>query len=121
MSVTTFAMGAAFVAAIAREAEQLDHAPLVDVRPDTVAVQVITIGVGPSDVDLELARRISAIAREMNLEPNPDAVQQVRAIASTSTCRFRTIRHNPGSTRKATWSISRPGRVATGVRAIQRS
>lgn len=73
-----FATGATFVAAIAEIVEELAHAPLVDLRPDTVTVQVITPGAGLSDVDLELAQRISDAATRLGLEADPSAVQQVQ-------------------------------------------
>jgi 4a-hydroxytetrahydrobiopterin dehydratase len=73
-----FATGARLVAAIAAQAEELGHAPLVDLRPDTVTVQVVTPGVGLSDVDLELARRISRVAAELGLTADPSAVQHVQ-------------------------------------------
>jgi len=73
-----FATGAAFVAAIAEQAAEVGHAPLIDLRPDTVTVQVITVGVGLSDLDLELARRISRVAAELGLKPDPSAVQHVQ-------------------------------------------
>ena len=73
-----FATGARLVAAIAEVVDELDHAPLIDFRPDTVTVTVITVGVGLSDADLELARRISRIAADMGLAPNPAAVQHVQ-------------------------------------------
>src|SRR4051812_17258925 len=49
-----FATGASFVAEIARHAAELQHDPLVDLRDDNVAVQVVTPGVGISELDLEL-------------------------------------------------------------------
>ena len=73
-----FATGARLVAAIAEVVDELDHAPLIDFRPDTVTVTVITVGVGLSDADLELARRISRIAADMGLVANPAAVQHVQ-------------------------------------------
>ena len=73
-----FATGAAFVAAIAAQAAEVGHAPLIDLRPDTVTVQVITVGVGLSDLDLDLARRISRVAAELGLKPDPSAVQHVQ-------------------------------------------
>jgi 4a-hydroxytetrahydrobiopterin dehydratase len=73
-----FATGARLVAAIATEAETVGHAPLLDVRPDTVTVQVITPGVGLSDLDLELARRISRVAAELGIPSDPAAVQHVQ-------------------------------------------
>ncbi len=73
-----FATGAALVAAIAEEADALGHAPLIDLRPDTVTVQVITPGVGLSDLDLELARRISRVAARQGLTADPSVVQHVQ-------------------------------------------
>lgn len=72
-----FATGARFVAAIAEVAEELGHSPLLDVRPDTVTVQVLTVGVGLSDLDLQLAQRISALAGRLGLTADPSAVQQL--------------------------------------------
>lgn len=79
-----FGTGARFVAAIAEEANALDHAPLVDLRPDTVTVQLISVGVGLSDVDLDLARRISRVAAELGVAANPSAVQQVQIAIDVS-------------------------------------
>jgi 4a-hydroxytetrahydrobiopterin dehydratase len=73
-----FATGAAFVAAVADVVDALGHAPLIDLRPDTVTVQVVTPGVGLSDLDLELARRISGVASRMGLVADPSAVQHVQ-------------------------------------------
>lgn len=78
-----FATGARFVAAIAVEAEAVGHAPLLDVRPDTVTAQVITPGVGLSDLDLELARRISRVAAELGIPADPSAVQHVQIAVDT--------------------------------------
>ena len=72
-----FATGASFVAEIARHAAELQHDPLVDLRDDNVAVQVVTPGVGISTLDLELARRISLSAAELGITADPAAVQQL--------------------------------------------
>jgi len=74
---TDFAEGARFVARIAEVSADLGHSPQIDLRTDSVTVQVITIGVGLSDRDLELARRISLAAAELGLTPDPAAVQHV--------------------------------------------
>jgi len=79
-----FATGAKFVAAIAEAAEAMGHAPLVDLRPDTVTVQVVTPGVGLSDRDLELARSISGIATRLRLKSDPSAVQHVQLAFDTA-------------------------------------
>lgn len=47
-------------------------------------MQVITVGVGLSDVDLELAGRISAVARAMQLTARPESVQQLQVAVDTS-------------------------------------
>ncbi|MGO4103884.1 VOC family protein [Leifsonia sp. YAF41] len=73
-----FATGARFVTAIAELAAEMGHDPLVDLRPDTVTVQVITVGVGLSDLDIDLARRISEAAAELGLRSDPSAVQHVQ-------------------------------------------
>lgn len=72
-----FATGAKLVAAIADIVAEVGHAPLIDLRPDTVTVQLLTIGVGLSDLDVELGRRISAAAAQLGLKADPGAVQQV--------------------------------------------
>lgn len=72
-----FATGAKFVAAIAEHAAELGHDPLVDLRDDSVAVQVVTVGVGLSDLDLELARRVTRTATDLGLSADPSAVQQL--------------------------------------------
>ncbi|WP_345764799.1 VOC family protein [Diaminobutyricibacter sp. McL0608] len=73
-----FATGARFVAAIAEVADAMGHAPLIDLRPDTVTIQVITPGVGLSDLDLTLARRISEVAARLGLAADPSAVQHIQ-------------------------------------------
>ena len=73
-----FATGVRFIDGIGEIAAELNHAPLIDLRPDTVTVQVITVGVGLSDADLVLAQRISVLAAEMGLTADPGAVQHVQ-------------------------------------------
>jgi 4a-hydroxytetrahydrobiopterin dehydratase len=72
-----FATGVRFVDRIAAIAAEVGHSPQIDLRTDSVTVQVITIGVGLSDLDLELARRISVAAAEASLTADPSAVQHV--------------------------------------------
>jgi len=78
-----FATGAKLVAAIAEHAADLAHDPLVDLRDDTVTVQVITIGVGLSDLDLALAQRISLSAAELGIEADPSKVQHIQVAFDT--------------------------------------
>jgi 4a-hydroxytetrahydrobiopterin dehydratase len=74
----SFAEGARFVAAIAEVAEAVGHFPDVDLRPDGVTVRTASGEYGAlSDRDIELARRISAAARELQLEADPSQVQVV--------------------------------------------
>ena len=76
----SFAAGARLVAAIA-ELDGLDpHHPDVDLRHDGVTVRLITARddwFGPSRRDVELARRISAIARDQGFSADPSAVQNL--------------------------------------------
>jgi 4a-hydroxytetrahydrobiopterin dehydratase len=76
--VRSFAEGARFVAAIAEVANAVGHFPDVDVRPDGVTVRTASGEYGAlSQRDVELARRISAEARTLGLEPDPSQVQVV--------------------------------------------
>lgn len=73
-----FATGMRLLSSVAEVVAELGHAPLVDLRPDTVTFTVITVGVGLSDTDLELARRISTIAASQGIPANPAGVQHVQ-------------------------------------------
>jgi 4a-hydroxytetrahydrobiopterin dehydratase len=74
----SFAQGARFVTAIADIAEAVGHFPDVDLRPEGVTVRTASGEYGAlSDRDIELARRISAEARILRLEPDPAQVQVV--------------------------------------------
>src|SRR5258705_10268532 len=76
--VGSFAEAARFMAAIADVAELVGHFPDVDVRPEGVTVRTASWEYGAlSDRDVELARRISAEARQLRVEPNPSQVQVV--------------------------------------------
>jgi 4a-hydroxytetrahydrobiopterin dehydratase len=71
---------ARFVTAIAAVAETADHAPDIDIRPDGVSLRLLTRsddGFGMTRRDLDLARRISAVAREHGLSADPTAVQSL--------------------------------------------
>jgi 4a-hydroxytetrahydrobiopterin dehydratase len=77
----SFAGGARLVQAISELAGLDDHHPDVDLRSDGVTVRLITVTddyFGPSARDLELARRISAVARELGVPADPAAVQTVQ-------------------------------------------
>jgi 4a-hydroxytetrahydrobiopterin dehydratase len=74
----SFEQGARFVAAIADVASTLDHYPDVDLRPEGVMIRsASTVEGALSERDIELARRISGVALEMGLEPDPSQVQVV--------------------------------------------
>ena len=76
--VTSFAEAARFVAAIAEAAEAVGHYPDVDVRPEGVTIRTASGDYGAlSGRDVELARRISAEARTLGLQPDPSQVQVV--------------------------------------------
>jgi 4a-hydroxytetrahydrobiopterin dehydratase len=75
----SFGVGVALVQAIGELAAAADHHPDVDVRPEGVTVRLFTPGVGGlSNRDIELARQISAAARELDAPPDPAAVQHVQ-------------------------------------------
>lgn len=74
----SFAEGARFVSQIAEAAEAMEHFPDVDIRPGGVTVRTFSNrdgALGPRDV--ELARKISAVAHELGLEPDPSQMQVV--------------------------------------------
>ena len=76
----SFAAGVRLVQAIGKLAGLDDHSPDVDLRHDGVTVRLITITddyYGMSQRDVELARQISALAREQGVEADPSAVQTV--------------------------------------------
>lgn len=76
--VGSFAEGARFVAAVSEVADVVGHYPDVDLRPDGVTVRTASGEYGAlSELDVELARRISAEARSLKLEPDPSQVQAV--------------------------------------------
>jgi 4a-hydroxytetrahydrobiopterin dehydratase len=77
----SFAAGARLVHAISQLAGLEDHHPDVDLRYGGVIVRLITIThdyYGLSERDVELARQISAAARELSVPADPFAVQTVQ-------------------------------------------
>jgi 4a-hydroxytetrahydrobiopterin dehydratase len=77
----SFAVGARLVHAISELAGLDDHHPDVDLRSEGVTVRLITVAhdyFGLSQRDLELARKISAVAREQGVPADPSAVQTVQ-------------------------------------------
>jgi 4a-hydroxytetrahydrobiopterin dehydratase len=79
----SFAAGAKLVQAIAELPDLGPGQPDVDLRHDGVTVRLITYNqewFGPSQRDVELARKISAAAREQGLSADPSAVQSMLVI-----------------------------------------
>ena len=77
----SFEAGARLVHAISELAGVDEHRPDVDLRPGGVTVRVITITddyYGMSVRDVELARQISAVARDMGISADPSVVQSVQ-------------------------------------------
>jgi 4a-hydroxytetrahydrobiopterin dehydratase len=75
----SFAKGVALVVEIGRLADALDHHPDVDLQDATVTVRLFTHDIlGLSDLDVQLARQISAAARTLGVEADPTAVQSVQ-------------------------------------------
>lgn len=79
----SFPVAARLVQAISELPGVDDHRPDVDVRPDGVTVRLLTKTedhYGMSRRDIELARQISAAARELGLSADPSAVQSLLVI-----------------------------------------
>src|SRR5438552_10601125 len=76
----SFAAGTRLVNAISELAGLEDHHPDVDLRHEGVTVRLITVApdyYGLSERDLELARKISAIARKLGVPADPAMVETV--------------------------------------------
>ena len=76
----SFAAAARFITAIGQLHGVDDHPPSVDLRHDGVTVRLITTTPaysGMSRRDVELARRVSALARAHGLVADPSAVQSL--------------------------------------------
>src|SRR5712692_9681101 len=79
----SFAAGARLVQAISEVPGVGDHRPDIDVRHEGVTVRLITLTddyCGMSQRDVEVARRISTVARELGLSADPSAVQSLLVI-----------------------------------------
>jgi 4a-hydroxytetrahydrobiopterin dehydratase len=75
----SFATGVAFVDAIGSLADAANHHPDVDLRYPGVTVRLTTHEVhGLSDRDVELARAISAAARELDVPADPTGLKAVQ-------------------------------------------
>jgi 4a-hydroxytetrahydrobiopterin dehydratase len=80
---TSFAASARLVQAISEMPGVDDHQPDIDVRHDGVTVRLITVTDdywGMSKRDVNVARQISAAARELGLSADPSAVQSLLVI-----------------------------------------
>jgi 4a-hydroxytetrahydrobiopterin dehydratase len=74
----SFLVGVQLVEAIGALAEAADRRPDVDLRPEAVTVRLPLTGVPVFDPrDVELARQISAAAREIDVAADPAAVHDV--------------------------------------------
>ena len=76
----SFAESTAFVAALASVEGAEGHRPDVDIRPEGVTVRLLTKSsewYGPSERDLAIARRISAVAAQHGLVADPSAAQSL--------------------------------------------
>lgn len=75
----SFATGVMLVGEIGRLAEAANHHPDVDLRYRTVTVLLVTHDLGGlGDLDVQMARAISAAARAIGAEADPAAVQSVQ-------------------------------------------
>jgi 4a-hydroxytetrahydrobiopterin dehydratase len=79
----SFAESVRFVEAISRLPNIEDHPADIDVRHDGVTARLISVAedwYGPSRRDLEVARRISAMAREIGVSADPSALQSLLVV-----------------------------------------
>ncbi|MBA4860899.1 4a-hydroxytetrahydrobiopterin dehydratase [Streptomyces sp. PSKA54] len=77
----SFAAGARLVHEIGERVGLVDNAPDIDLRSEDVTVRLITITddyYGLTEGHIELARQISAVARELGVRADPSAVQTVQ-------------------------------------------
>jgi 4a-hydroxytetrahydrobiopterin dehydratase len=76
----SFEAGARLAQAIAKLGGLGDHHPDIDLRHEGVTVRLITItdgSYGLSERDVELARQISGVARDLGAPPDPSVVQSL--------------------------------------------
>jgi 4a-hydroxytetrahydrobiopterin dehydratase len=84
--ITDFRAGAAFVAAVAEAAEAASHHPDLKLTYGVVDVSLCTHedGLWVTQKDVDMARKISEIARQKGLEPEPTAVAQLEIALDTA-------------------------------------
>jgi 4a-hydroxytetrahydrobiopterin dehydratase len=83
---TSLAESAALVAALGALDGIDGHPPDIDIRPDGVTVKLLTVAddwYGPTQRDVDAARRISAAARERGLAADEGIVQSILIIIGT--------------------------------------
>ena len=79
----SFAESARFVQAMSELPGLAGHPPDVDLRPDGVTVRLLTAGedrYGMSTLDVDVARLISSLARDLGLRADPSAVQSALVV-----------------------------------------
>jgi 4a-hydroxytetrahydrobiopterin dehydratase len=82
----SFAAGAELVRAIGALDSVEDHPPDVDLRPGGITIRLVTATeelFGLTRTDLELARAIAGVARELGLEADPSQVQSVLIVVES--------------------------------------
>jgi 4a-hydroxytetrahydrobiopterin dehydratase len=82
-AVASLAQGARFAVAVSELEGIAEHRPDMDLRHDGVTVRLVTVDeqwFGPSQRDVDLARRISALAAEHGLTADPTKVQSLLVI-----------------------------------------
>jgi 4a-hydroxytetrahydrobiopterin dehydratase len=82
----SLAESARFVHAIGKLSGIDEHTPDIDVRAGGVTVRLLSRSddwYGPSERDVDVARRVSAVAREQGLLADPSAVQSVLIIVES--------------------------------------
>lgn len=73
-----FATGLRLVEAIGAAAEEMGHHPDLDLRPTHLNIRLISLDAGgKTESDVELARRISALAADLGVVAEPVAVARV--------------------------------------------
>lgn len=84
--IRDFTAGATFIAAVAAAAEDANHHPDLQLSYGAVDVSLCTHdgGVRITQKDVDLARKISTIARAQGLEPVPAAVAQLEIALDTA-------------------------------------
>ena len=83
--VTDFRAAAAFVLAVAEAAEKGGHLPDIKMTQDVVDVSLCTRedGLWVTEKDICMARKISEIARQQGLTPEPSGVTQIELALDT--------------------------------------